>query len=568
MDTTITSGTTWKSLDQGVHINEAAWTPLARRFFTPEVVSLIALLHRELEPVRQHLLEARRERQMAWDAGAVPTFLPEDELPGAYGDWKVAPIPPDLRVRRVEITGPINRPNMVINMLSRNHEGVRADCAMLDFEDSMKPAWQNVMQGVENLIGAVDGTLTYVKLDEEGRPIKEYRLDPTDMPVIMVRCRGLHLYESNLLVDEQPVAAGLLDLTLSVYYTARKLVAQGKTPKYYVPKVEHYLEARWWNTLFRLLEEAVELPIGTLRTTFLIETLPAAFQMEEILYELRERATALNVGRWDKIFSDIKVLKEHADCILADRGTISLNRPWMQNYALLLIKTCHRHGAYAMGGMAAFTPGKTPEEREEQTRKVIEDKQLEFSMGHDGCWVSHPYFIGPALSAFPRENQLDVIPDIPDHPDLLPKGTPPHTLAGLRKNVRVGIAYMKGWVQDIGCIAWDNLMEDLATLEISRAQTWQWLHHRIMLDDGVQVTPQLVREIFQDEHERIKAEVTEALHHNPALLEKELRDFARGREAAETLFTERILRPFLTCYSELVGQPADLSSSQNLKNCA
>ncbi|MEJ2086780.1 MAG: malate synthase A, partial [Acidobacteriota bacterium] len=205
---------------------------------------------------------------------------------------------------------------------------------------------------------------------------------------------------------------------------ARVLLDQGKTPKYYVPKIEHHLEARWWNELLSRLEDAIGAPRSTLRATFLIETLPAAFQMEEILYELREHATGLNVGRWDKIFSDIKTLKAHPDRVLADRGSISLNRPWMENYAQLLIKICHRHGAFAMGGMAAFTPGRTAERREEQTQKVVDDKQFEFELGHDGCWVSHPYFIGPAKAAFTRDNQLDVVPSIEDHPDLLPVATP------------------------------------------------------------------------------------------------------------------------------------------------
>ena len=562
--------TSFHEVTDGVAVSEGAWRiPLTRQILVPEVCEWLGRLHRALEPVRQSLLEARRERQMAYDAGKLPGFLPEEELPEAHGDWKVAPIPADLLRRRVEITGPISNAKMVINMLSRTADGVRADAAMLDFEDSMKPSWQNVMAGVRNLIGVAEGTLEYIKYDEQGRVQKVYKLNPEDMPIVMVRCRGLHLYESNVTVDGEPVSAGLLDLTLSAFYTARRFMEQGRTPKYYVPKCEHYLEARWWNTLFRMLEEELGVPIGTLRTTFLIETLPAAFQMEEILYELRERATGLNVGRWDKIFSDIKVLKEHADRILADRGTISLNRPWMRNYALLLIKICHRHGAFAMGGMAAFTPGKTPEEREEQTRKVVEDKQLEFSMGHDGCWVSHPYFIAPALSAFPRDNQLEVIPDISDRPDLLPKGTPPHTLEGLRKNIRVGIAYMRGWLQDIGCIAWDNLMEDLATLEISRAQTWQWLHHRIQLDDlDEPVTEELIHRVFDEEHLRIVREMEQQYAHKPDLLTRILAEFQQGRAVAEHIYTEAVFRPFLTCYSELVGVPPSLTSSRNLKGCA
>ena len=486
----------WRLIGGGVEINEAAWTPQAERIFVPAVIGLIAKLHRELQPDRQRLLVARLERQEEWDRGAVPDYLDDEVSAAAQGEWQIAPLNPDLRQRRVEITGPINDTKMVINMLTRTANGDRADAAMLDFEDSMKPAWANVMQGVENLIGASDGSLSYVKPAQGDQLEKFYQLDPDDMPLLMVRCRGLHLSESNVRVDDQPLAGGVLDLALSTFHTAKRLMHQGKTPKYYVPKVEHYLEARWWDTLFSRLEDELGIPRSSLRATFLIETLPAAFQMEEILYELRDHATGLNVGRWDKIFSDIKTLKGHPDRVMADRASISLNRPWMKNYAERLIKICHRHGAFAMGGMAAFTPGSSAARRKEQTRKVVEDKEFESALGHDGCWVSHPYFIAPAMSAFSTDNQLDSIPEVDDRPDLLPAMTPPRTLDGLRTNVRVGIAYTKGWIEDIGCVAWDDLMEDLATLEISRAQTWQWLHHAVELDGGEKVTRDLVVQIF------------------------------------------------------------------------
>jgi malate synthase len=302
------------------------------------------------------------------------------------------------------------------------------------------------------------------------------------------------------------------------------------------------------------LEKELGLPIGSLRATFLIETLTAAFQMEEILFELRDHAAGLNVGRWDKIFSDIKVLKEHPDRVMADRGSISLNRPWMKLYAMRLIKICHRHGAFAMGGMAAFTPGSTQELREKQTCKVVEDKEFEFSLGHDGCWVSHPYFIGPAMAAFPRKNQLEIIPDIDDRPELLPESTPPKTIDGLRKNVRVGIGYQKGWNQDIGCVAWDDLMEDLATLEISRAQTWQWLRHEVELEDGSRVTRELVAEVFREELEKIQDEIRAAMQGWPeASVEAEISRYAVAAEDALAVFTEDEFRPFLCMSSELAG---------------
>ncbi|CAN5885616.1 malate synthase A [soil metagenome] len=518
-----------------IEVREAARTDQAARVLDADALDLVARLHARLDDERRELLVDRESRQREYDAGAVPDYLPPGDPTAseAASEWLIATLPADLRKRRVEITGPISDSKMVINMLSRTDGGDRADAAMLDFEDSMKPSWNNVVRGIENLREAVEGTLAFTRPAKAGQPAKEYRIDPDDMPLLMVRVRGLHLDESNVTVDGVPVSAGLFDLTLSVWHTARRLIEQGKTPKYYVPKCEHHLEARWWNRLFSLLEEELSISAGTLKATLLIETLPAAFQMEEILYEIRERAAGLNVGRWDKIFSDIKVLREHSDRVLADRGSISLNRPWMKNYALRLVRICHRHGAFAMGGMSAFTPGSTAELREEQTRKVVEDKALEASMGHDGCWVSHPYFIGPAMSAFPRDHQLDAIPGIDDRPDLLPRPEGPRTLDGLRKNVRVGIAYMHGWNQDLGCVAWEDLMEDLATLEISRAQVWQWLRHGIALDDGTVVTRELVRGIFDEESEEI--------------------GFADARVDAEAIFTEPRFRAFLTSRSELAG---------------
>jgi malate synthase len=540
----------FEALSDGVEINQLARTPLEDRVLVPEALSLIADLHRQLEPRRQELLAARRDRQVLYDGGQLPDFT--DELPEARRDWRVAPLPEDILTRRVEITGPVGDAKMVVNMLSRTESGTRADAAMLDFEDSLKPSWTNVMQGVANVMEAVDGTLAHVKLGADGSVEKEYRLDPDDMALLMVRVRGLHLDESNLRVDGRPVSAGLMDFVLCMFHTARKQVDQGKTPKYYVPKVEHYLEARWWDRLFSLVEEALALPVGTMKATFLIETLPAAFQMEEILYEIRQHAAGLNGGRWDKIFSDIKVLRAHGDRILADRATIGMNRPWMQNYVKHLIRVCHRHGAFGMGGMAAFTPGRTPEARDEQTRKVVEDKQFEASIGHDGCWVSHPYFIGPAMEPFTRRNQLDVIPDLPERPDLLPQGNGPRTMAGLRKNVRVGIAYLKGWKQDVGAIAWDDLMEDLATLEISRAQTWQWLHNAVELDGGETVARDLVSRVFDEELETIIRELHDAGLAGDALKD-EIERFTDAKIDALAIFTEERMREFLCCASEMEG---------------
>jgi malate synthase len=292
---------------------------------------------------------------------------------------------------------------------------------------------------------------------------------------------------------------------------------------------------------------------GTVKATFLIETLPAAYQMEEILYESKDHAVGLNVGRWDKIFSDIKTFRNHPDRVLADRASISMQRPWMENYAKRCVHICHSRGAYAMGGMAAFTPGKTAEVRDRQLAKVLEDKKWEAGIGHDGCWVSHPYFIGSAMEAFTRTDQLDVLySEAERYPDMLPQPIGPKSEAGLRTNVRVGIGYLNGWRQDIGCVAWDDLMEDLATLEISRTQIWQWLRYGAELDDGSKVTEALVRKVFAEELEKIIAEVRSDMSASPeAEIERVIAGFKGAAEEAEAIFTKSELTDFLTLTSEL-----------------
>ncbi|WP_179862210.1 malate synthase [Longibacter salinarum] len=557
-----TSNVDWTSVADGVEINAKAWTDEAKQLFPEELLSIIASLHRALNSERMNLLKARKAQQKRYDEGALPGYLPADEHPDAHGDWQVAPLPDDILQRRVEITGPVNNAKMVINMLSRNEDGSMADAAMLDFEDSMKPAWTNVLAGIRNVKEAAEGTLSYTQSATNGRPAKDYNLDPDDMPLLMVRIRGLHLDESNVHVDGEPVSGGLLDLAAVAYHTAQALMNQGKTPKYYVPKVEHYLEARWFNKLFVGVQKALGIPEKTFKATFLIETLPAAFQMEEILYEYRDHAAGLNGGRWDKIFSDIKVLREHDDRVLADRNWINIQRPWMEMYVKQLIRVCHKHGAFGMGGMAPQTPGKTEDLREKQIAGVVDDKKFEASIGHDGCWVSHPYFIGPAMKPFKekldaegKKNQLDVIPDIPEQPDLLPKGgVGPKTVDGIRVNVRVSIGYMKGWNSDIGAVAWDNRMEDLATFEISRAQTWQWLHHSVTLDDGTEVTKELIHRIFEEELEKIEAEARDFFaSYGEDAVETHVQRFRKAAKDAERIFTEDAMRPFLACESELFG---------------
>ena len=514
---------------------QSLWTQEWQAIFPPGLIRLLIQLHNDFSEERLDLLNQRKQRQDSYNQGALPAFLDQTSQ-AVTGNWQVSPLPPELLCRRVEITGPVNSTKMVINMLNRNSDGSRADMAMLDFEDSMKPSFVNVLSGYKNVLGAVVGDLSYT-IDD-----KTIQITPHDSAYVMVRCRGLHLNESNIKINGEPISAGLLDLAVCFYHTALIYHAQNKTPKYYVPKCEHFLEARWWNKLFLALEKSLNLPVGTLRATFLIETLPAAFQVEEILYEIKEHAAGLNVGRWDKIFSDIKVLRFHSSRVLADRDLITMQKPWMENYAKRVIAICHNRGALAIGGMSAFTPGKSQAQREEQTRKVFDDKQREAIWGHDGCWVSHPYFIGHALSAFKFDNQLHLkLSDFNKYSDLVPRGGGPYTLAGLRTNIRVAIAYLYGWDQGLGCIALDNKMEDLATLEISRAQIWQWNHYQVRLEEGLKVNQELIHQTFDQELVKLASE-----------MEISIQDLLPAKNRAEKLFLQENLSEFMCTASELI----------------
>ena len=524
----------------GVEVNSATVSDKMGAIFTPGLVRILSKFHTSFNEERVDLLEKRRVRQIKFDAGELPSYQDSKHI-CSKTSWEIAPLPEDIKKRRVEITGPVHSTKMVINMLNRNSFGERADTAMLDFEDSMKPSWFNVVNGVLNVMGAVRKDLV-VETEK-----KTYQLNPNDMAKVMVRVRGLHLEEANVKVNGENISAGMFDLLACFFHTFRTLVDRGETPLFYIPKCEHYEEARFWNTLFSALEYEFDLKRSTIRSTFLIETLPAAFQMEEILYEIKDHAAGLNGGRWDKIFSDIKVLRKHKQFVLADRSTIDMKKYWMDNYAKRLIRVCHSHGAFAIGGMSAFTPGNTKEIREAQTKKVVEDKQYESSIGHDGCWVSHPYFIGFALKQFPNKNQLSVQnKDFPLHPELLPSADGPKTLEGLRKNIRVGIAYQEGWNRDIGCVSWDGLMEDLATFEISRAQVWQWKYHEVTLDSGLQVTEDLIRTIFNDELTKIIWELKQQLEPHSTLYLETVTRYRKAKEDAVELFLEHELRPFLT----------------------
>lgn len=522
-------------IHNGISFPQNFWNEKNKKIFTGDLLDLLMRLHKKFQHRRHELLNERQKRQKKFDQGILPDFL-DRQSEAVTGEWRVTKLPEELLQRRVEITGPVNSSKMVINMLNPS-DGVRADMAMLDFEDSMKPTWENVLDGFHNVIGAVDKTLSF----KQGE--KTYKIEADNSAYVMVRVRGLHLDEVNFRVSGENISAGLFDLVTCFFHTAGLYKKQNLTPKYYIPKCESHLEARWWSDLFFELEKELQYPHPFLRATFLIETLPAAFEVEEILYEIRTHGAGLNVGRWDKIFSDIKIFQNDPKRILADRNTITMEKPWMENYAKRIIKICHDRGAFAMGGMAAFTPGKTRELREEQNAKVKKDKEREASWGHDGCWVSHPYFIKSVLEEMNFKNQLERKIDFDKYSNLLPNGEGPHTLNGLRTNLRVGIAYMDGWNKGLGCVAFDNLMEDLATLEISRAQTIQWLKHKIKLDGGETVTEELVSQLFEEELQRI-------LNEEENLTDERKKELYRAKEDAVVIFNKTQMDDFLSVKSD------------------
>jgi len=436
-------------------------------------------------------------------AGERLDFLRETEAVRT-GGWRVAPTPPDLQKRVVEITGPVDS-KMVINALNSG-----ADCYMADFEDSTTPTWFNLIEGQRALLGAVRRTLTH----DDPRSGKKYRL--CDNPaVLMIRPRGLHLPERHVLLAGTPIPGALFDFGLYFFHNARKLMARGTGPYLYLPKLESHLEARLWNDVFIAAQEALGIPIGTVKATVLVETLFAAFEMDEILYELRDHAAGLNCGRWDYIFSFIKARREDPLAVLPDRGQVTMGQPCMRAYAQLSIRTCHRRGAHAMGGMAAQIPIRGDEDASERALATVRaDKDREAGDGHDGTWVAHPGLVSIARDAFSprlegRPNQLDRLREDVQvtAEDLLavPEGT--RTEEGLRQNVRVGIQYLEAWLRGTGCVPLYHLMEDAATAEISRAQVWQWIHHRAALEDGRSVTPALLEEIVASEKSTIAGEI-------------------------------------------------------------
>ena len=490
------------NLPPGIQIT-GAMKPGYAEILTPEAVSFVALLARSFEAHRRELLERREARQEALERGEKPDFLPETTHI-RNNDWTVAPVNDDLKERRVEITGPVER-KMIINALNSG-----ADVFMADFEDANAPTWENVIEGQINLRDAVRRTISFT--NEQG---KQYQLND-DIATLIVRPRGWHLVEKHMLVDGQPVSASLFDFGLYVFHNARELIERGSGPYFYLPKLESHLEARLWNDVFMLAQKELKLPHGVIKATVLIETILAAFEMDEILYELREHSAGLNCGRWDYIFSAIKKFRNDPDFVLADRALVTMTTNFMHSYSLLAIKTCHRRGAHAIGGMAAQIPIKNdPEANAQALAKVRADKEREARDGHDGTWVAHPGLVQIARDAFdavmPGQNQIerqrdDVEITAADLLDFGPKG--PITETGLRKNISVGIQYIEAWLGGLGCVPLYNLMEDAATAEISRAQVWQWTHRDdVKLDDGRTITLDLVRRMIPQELEAIKQEV-------------------------------------------------------------
>jgi malate synthase len=490
-------------LPAGVEIR-APVLPEYKHILTPEALELVARLHRDLEDRRQALLRARDVRQLALDAGQFPDFLAETSPIRQDPGWRVAPTPPDLTCRWVEITGPTDR-KMLINALNSG-----ADVFMADFEDANSPTWANMIEGQINIRDAIERKIEYTSPDG-----KQYRLNDR-VAVLMVRPRGWHLVEKHVWIDGTPVSGGLFDFGLFFYHNARRLLNNGSGPYFYLPKLESHLEARLWNDAFRIAQLATGMPVGVIRATVLIETILAAYEMEEILYELREHSAGLNAGRWDYIFSVIKKFRNQPGFLLPDRGQITMTVPFMRAYTDLLVRTCHKRGAHAMGGMAAFIPSrKDAEINEVALTKVKEDKLRESTDGFDGTWVAHPDLVLTARQIFQqalqgRPHQKGRMrEDVAVTAEQLRDFNIPSTQItenGLRQNINVAIQYIESWLRGTGAAAIYNLMEDTATAEISRAQIWQWLHSpTARLSDGRSITSELVHALIPEELEKIKA---------------------------------------------------------------
>ena len=479
--------------------------PGFEKILSRDALTFIEQLEKKFGTRRKELLAKRQQRQAEIDQGKLPSFLPETEYI-RKGEWKIWPLPKDLQDRRVEITGPTDR-KMIINALNSGAKVFMADC-----EDATSPTWKNMIEGQLNLRDAVKRTISFQ--DSTG---KEYKLKD-ETAVLLVRPRGLHLEEKYMLLDGDPISGSFLDFGLYFYHNARQLITQGSGPYFYLPKIESHLEARLWNEVFTFSEHYLDIPRGTIKATVLIETILAAFEMNEILFELKEHSAGLNCGRWDYIFSYIKKLRNQEHVILPDRSQVTMTVPFMRSYSLLTIQTCHRRNAPAIGGMAAQIPVRgNPEANEEAFAKVRADKEREARDGHDGTWVAHPGLVPVALEVFNREmpeaNQIhsskqQTIQVKDTHLLAVPKGT--ITEAGVRMNINVGIQYVASWLCGRGAVPLHNLMEDAATAEISRAQLWQWIRHpKGILDDGRKVDAEMYERLKEEELEKIKQDIGE-----------------------------------------------------------
>ncbi len=481
--------------------------PVEGRFaeiVTPEALDFLAELHRHFNSTRKELLEARAARQARFDAGEDPDFLPETKSIRDDDSWRVAPVPEDLQDRRVEITGPTDR-RMVINALNCG-----ARVFMADFEDANTPSWGNMVDGHVNLKDAVRRDIRFER--EDGRV---YELND-ETATLLVRPRGWHLVERHIEVDGEPISGSLFDFGLYFFHNAKELLSRGSGPYYYLAKLEGHVEARLWNDVFTFAEEYVGVPHGSIKATVLIETILGAFEIEEILYELRDHSAGCNAGRWDYIFSVNKKFKARKDLLMPDRAQITMTAPFMRAYTELLVKICHKRGAHAIGGMAAFIPSRRDADvNAVAMARVKEDKQREANDGFDGTWVAHPDLVPVAMEEFDavlgaRKNQVER-----QRPEVDVKGADliafdktggNITEAGLRKNISVGMQYIESWLRGVGAAAIFNLMEDAATAEISRSQIWQWLHNGAKLDDGRAITPELVQQLTDEELAKLPAE--------------------------------------------------------------
>jgi malate synthase len=507
---------------------------------TSDAARFLADLQREFNARRKELLNSRVTRQKLLDTGVKPDFLLETKDIRA-GSWRCAPIPPDIQDRRVEITGPVDR-KMIINALNSG-----AHVFMADFEDSSTPLWTNLLDGQINLRDAIRRSISF----EDSKTGKRYALNEKTA-VLFIRPRGWHMVEQHMLVNGEPMSASLFDFGLYFFHNAKELLACGSGPYFYLPKMESHLEARLWNDVFERAQDKLGVPQGSIRATCLIETILASFEMDEILYELRDHSAGLNCGRWDYIFSFIKKLAADSSVVFPDRSQVTMTTHFMRSYSKLCIKTCHKREVHAMGGMSAFIPIKSdPVANEKALAQVRADKEREASDGHDGTWVAHPGLVPVALEVFnrlmPQANQINK--KLEDFnvtaADLLevPKGE--ITEAGLRQNIAVGLGYLEAWLRGIGCVPLFNLMEDAATAEISRAQLWQWVHHHASLNDGRKVTYELCDKMIDEELTKVKPSVDDqrfAAYENAASL---MRDLIRGDQFTDFLTLpayERVLK--------------------------